>query len=238
MPKSQKRSSRSAGGDHLAAHPAPLLRKIKSDWAGMPAVIAATGPSLTARQAETVAAKASASDLKVVVVNDAYRLFPFADILYACDARWWDVHKGCPDFRGEKWSSHSLKGSGVLDDKRAAADAYGLNLVGGVGDPGFSFDPEKIHYGRNSGFQAVNLALLLGANPLILIGFDMRGGKKNHFFGNHPEGLRQTVSYTNFIESFRWAAKRLPEGIKIFNATPDSALDCFPKVSLNDALAA
>lgn len=126
----------------------------------------------------------------------------------------------------------------MLDDKRAAAQNYGLNLVGAVSNPGFSFGGDQIHYGMNSGFQAVNLALLLGANPLVLIGFDMRVTDKRHFFGDHPPGLRNTSKYVNFINCFRQAAKRLPEAVEILNATPNSALDCFPKVSLDVALAA
>jgi hypothetical protein len=161
---------------------------------------------------------------------------PWADMLYACDEMWWRHHGGCPDFAGEKWSSHGLK---KHNDKVNAAERYGLNLVAGHDEIGFSLDPDVIHYGSNSGFQALNIAILTGGNPIILVGFNMQSvGRQRHFFGNHPAGLRNTADYRNFARHFERAARRLPADIRIWNATPDSALTCFPKVELNDAIAA
>jgi hypothetical protein len=170
-------------------------------------------------------------------VNDAYRLFPDARVLYACDAQWWNAHRGCPDFSGEKWSSHGIAGRVRHNDKLDVARKYGLNLVAGKDGEGFSFDPEVIHYGSNSGFQAINLAILMGATRIVLVGFNLGhvDGKK-HFFGDHPRGLRNTHSYSNFLRAFNRAAKLLPLHIQILNATPNSALTCFPRISLDDAL--
>ena len=153
--------------------------------------------------------------------------------MYACDAAWWRVHEGAPTFRGEKWSTH---GSKSHNDKLELADLYGLNLVQGAdsrNSVGFSTDPAVIHYGSNSGFQAVNLAILFGCRRIVLVGFDMHG---THFFGRHPKGLRNTTNYANFIRAFDLAAKRLPAGVEIVNATPGSALRCFPMVNLDDYL--
>jgi hypothetical protein len=190
--------------------------------------VAASGPSLT----EEVAARLEGCN--VIAVNDAYRLLPFAQMLYACDSAWWSVHNGCPGFKGEKWSSHGAAGRVRHNDKSAAAAKYGLKLVAGQDGVGFSFEPDVIHYGSNSGFQAVNLALLMGARRIILVGFDMHG---THFFGRHPAGLRNTTSHKNFIRAFERAAKLLPPEIEILNATPGSALRCYPMMDLNDALA-
>jgi hypothetical protein len=166
----------------------------------------------------------------ILAVSDAYRLLPFADVLYSCDERWWTVHKGCPDFAGEKWSSH---GGAKKNDKISASQKYGLNLVAGQDKEGFSPDPGIIHYGSNSGFQAVNLALLMGARQIVLVGFDMKG---SHFFGKHPAPLRNTSNYVNFIAAFKRAAKTLPADVEIINATPGSALTCFKRQTLDDAL--
>ncbi len=204
-------------------------------------VVAATGPSLTPEVAQ------ACRGVNVIAVNDAYRLFPRADVLYACDARWWDVHGGCPEFPGEKWSSHGVSGRIRHNDKTEVARKYGLTLVAGRDQAGFSFEPGVIHYGSSSGFQAVNLALLMGARRIVLVGFDMRvvpvedrGVTKQmrHFFGDHPAPLRNAASYRNFIKPFEVAAKTLPKGIQILNATPGSALTCFPMVSLHEAFAA
>jgi uncharacterized phiE125 gp8 family phage protein len=64
----------------------------------------------------------------------------------------------------------------------------------------------------------------------------MHAGNGRHFFGDHPAGLRNSGTYANFIRAFARAAKKLPPHIEILNATPGSALTCFPMVTLHDAL--
>jgi hypothetical protein len=128
---------------------------VRPRWSGV-IVVAATGPSLTEEVADMCRGH------RVIAVNDAYRLMSYADVLYACDAAWWKVHKGCPGFAGEKWSSHD-DGS---NDKLDAAEKYGLRLVSGANDAGFSRDQSVVHYGGgNSGFQAVNLAIHFAHRP-------------------------------------------------------------------------
>ena len=84
---------------------------------------------------------------------------PWADVLYGCEPRWWNVHKDCDGFEGVKWSTHDKASS--ANDKIEIADKYDINIVKGAHGPGFSTDPGLIHYGDNSGFQSVNLAILL-----------------------------------------------------------------------------
>ena len=156
---------------------------------------------------------------------------PWADVLYGCDAKWWNEHNGCPGFQGEKWSSHD-EGT---NKKLAEAEKYGLNLVRGSSDAGFSTDPEVICYGSNSGFQAINLAILMGAKEIVLVGFDMRRvDGVSHFFGEHPPPLRVGMDYERFVPHFHRA--KVPDGVSILNATPGSALECFPMVNLSEAL--
>lgn len=203
------------------------LESINVRWAGR-CIVAGSGPSLTPEVAEACRGE------RVIAINDAYRLMPWADVLYSCDASWWTAHNGCPDFQGEKWTSHSVS---PANDKTKFADKYRLRVVKGVLKPGFSADPEFIHYGRNSGFQAVNLALLWGADPVILVGFDMRlVSEREHFFGNHQAPLRPSGPFSLFIGAFEKAAKETPMGERILNATPGSGLTCFPMVDLADAL--
>ncbi len=197
-------------------------------WSDRACIVAATGPSLDAE----VALKCRRSFCNVIAVNDAYRLMPWADLLYACDSPWWDHHKGAPSFRGERWSSHDSFGN----DKSRAAEKFGLNLVPGKAGDGFCYDKTHIHYGGNSGFQAINLAILLGAVRIVLVGFNMKSiGGRSHFFGDHPGRLHRSTKYERFVSFFVKAARTLPPGIEIINATPNTALNCFPKMRLEDA---
>lgn len=200
--------------------------RVTKKFDGKDVVVAAPGPSLTN---ECVARW---KEYPTFVVNDAWRMIPKAEVLYAADYTWWRVNKGAPDFLGERWS---------CNDKRYYKDQlaknYGIKLISGKHGTRFSTDPELIFYGKNSGFQAVNLAILMGAKKVILIGFDMRVNQgKRHFFGDHKPPLYNTASYDIFIDAFDKASSQMPVGVSIVNATPGSALKCFPFVEeLEDA---
>ena len=63
-----------------------------------------------------------------------------------------------------------------------------------------------------------------------------RPGGKGHFFGDHPAGLTNQEQYERWVPHFDRAAAALTDAV-IINATPDSALQCFPLMRLEDALA-
>jgi hypothetical protein len=214
-----------AGMGAWVVKPEPVASRRR--WEGETVIVAAPGPSLTREVAE------QCRGYRTIVVQDAWRLLPWADALYGCDTKWWEHHAGVPDFAGEKWSTTD----DGTNDKREAAKAYGLQLIAGKTGEGFSTDPRVLHYGSNSGFQAVNLAIVWGAARIILVGFDMRvvGGKR-HFFGDHPKPLNNRADFVSFRRPFERAAKSLPPGVEILNATAGSALTCFPMVSFEDAL--
>lgn len=184
----------------------------------------APGPSLNPE----IAHRVSGSGYRVIVCQDAYRLLPDADILYGCDAKWWNAHNGT-DFAGEKWSSHNDRQ--LSDNKLEVAKRYDLNLVNGKPGQGFSTNPKYIHYGDNSGFQSVNLAILFGSTEIVLVGFDMRITDKSHFFGDHPSTLHQRNEYASLAKMFKPL-----DGVKIVNATPGSAIKCYPMVALNEVI--
>lgn len=211
------------------------LQRISADWP-CPVIVAASGPSLDVKVARTCRFARWLNGWRVLAVNDAWRLMPFADALYACDRNWWTLHKGVPSFEGEKWTTHETDPRGQhVNDKSAIADQYGLRCVRGSDGDGFSTDPGVIHYGSNSGYQAINLALLRGATKVVLVGFDMRvvDGKR-HFFGDHPAPLSNETTYEQFRGFFERAAKFCTT--PIVNATPGSALKGFPLMPLEEAL--
>lgn len=199
-------------------------------WVGETVIVMATGPSF--RRPEAI------GDCKVIAVNDAYKLFPEADILYACDERWWEVNiaqvrETC---KAERWSSHSSRKN--HDDKIRASKLFDLWLVGAQHASSFCLDGSTIHYGGNSGFQAINLALLFGAKRVLMLGFDMMldENKNVHYFGNHPAPLHTNHNFWEWIGIMNEAAARLPSDIEIINCSERTALTCFPRMSLQEAL--
>jgi hypothetical protein len=204
------------------------LRLVHADrrWSGR-CIVAASGPSLTPEVAALCRGE------RVIAVNDAYRLLPWAEVVYACDAQWWEIHRRNV-LSGECWTSHGLS---PKNDKRAIVDRLGLHIIAGEDRPGFSLDASRIHYASNSGFQALNLAILFGADPIVLVGFDMRQvDGKTHFFGEHKAPLRGHAQFGSWCAKFGKAAEMLGGSPRIINATPGSALTCFPMMPLAEAL--
>lgn len=190
----------------------------------MIAVCIASGPSLTPEDVDYCRGKA-----KVYVVNNCYKLAPWADVLYACDGRWWDYHYEDVKqvFKGELWT---------IDFPIAAK--YKLNSIGVDNYKPWSNSPDSIVTGNNSGFQALNLAYAHGAKKIILLGYDMkpRADGIRHWHGNHPRELLQTnpIEYTKWVKNFQKASKLID--IPVINCTRDSALECFPKSDLRSVL--
>ncbi len=61
----------------------------------------------------------------------------------------------------------------------------------------------------------------------------MLEGSKRHWFGDHPQGLNMASNYRNFINNYKTIVPS-DYGIEIWNVTRHTALDCFPKYSLDD----
>lgn len=173
------------------------------------AVCIASGPSLTQSDCDTVRAWRDASpDRIVVVVNNTYKMCPWADALYGMDNEWWrQCGAEAAGFEGEKYSRYG---------------EYGTRKV-------------KEH-GDNSGAGAILLASDLGASHIVLIGYDCQHtGGKTHWHGDHKRPLGNTESMWRWPEYFQNVRDRIP-GAYIVNASRQTALDVFPRADLNDEL--
>ena len=117
-----------------------------------------------------------------------------------------------------------------------SAKKYDLRHWAGESRPGLG--KSKIHFGSNSGYQAINLAYLLGAQRIILLGYDMhRSDDKAHFFGNHPyhkTGGGPTNSLMkDWCDKFKQLAYDLDkEGVEVINATRKTVLTAFKQQEL------
>jgi len=86
-----------------------------------------------------------------------------------------------------------------------------------------------IHTGGNSGFCALQLAILLGANPIYLLGYDMKGeNEKQAWWHNGYPQMQPVGVYKQFKAVFeRFSAFVAERGIQVVNLNPDSELRCF-----------
>lgn len=181
----------------------------------------------------------------VIVVNDNYVRCPWAPILYFCDWKWWRWHEDRPAFKAFAGLKVTLDTRVVERDptikwlRNADSGAYGDD-----GRNGLSLELGSVKTGRNSGYQAMNLAIQLGAKRLVLIGYDMKLGPngEEHWFGQHKDLEGRAVPTTAGCVS-RWPANfatMVPQlealGVEVVNASPETAIDCFPRADLADCL--
>lgn len=143
--------------------------------------------------------------------------------------------RGLPEFRGVKlsWAATGYE------------DVRTVRIARGEGGKGYSDD---LHFwetgligaGGNSGFQALNLALQWGARRIILVGFDMVDEAKVHWYGRNRWPMANNPNHTNFKRWKNAFERSLPTlkniGADVVNASPQSAVQAFRKVSIGQAL--
>jgi len=185
-------------------------------------VIIAGGPSLTREDVEYV----EKQDADILGINDAYRICKRLDYLYACDRRWWNWHwTRVNEIKCRKFALEDME------------HRDGIEQMKNGGISGLSFEWPYLRTGKNSGYQAINLAILLGYKKLILLGYDMQHDNgKVHWFGDHPKPLNNAPlkifkAWMKFYDSMP-----VPEDIEIINCSRETALTCFPRMELKDAL--
>ena len=178
--------------------------------------ICASGGSLTQEDIDYIKGKGT-----VIVINNTFQLAPWANMLYACDAAWWKAYPEAMEFKGRKAS---------VTFKSDRVELWPMNgSLNGLGD-------EVIHTCGNSGHQAINLAYLEGAKEIILLGYDMQVTKGlNHWHGNHKRGLLNKECYKGWIAHMNILAQQIKaKGVKVINASRETALTCFERKKLED----
>lgn len=169
--------------------------------------------------------------VRVIAINDAHRLAPWADVLYSSDQRWYQHYEGVPGFVGEKYGIRPLR----------VPPEWRVTVLENTGIDGVERAPTGLRNGRNSGFAAINLAVHFGAKRVLLLGYDMGvpPGKKSHWFGEHPERIRTSSPYPTFLAAFASMVDPLRRlGVTVINCSRETALETFPRQPLEEALAA
>ncbi|HEX9647066.1 MAG TPA: hypothetical protein VGB88_06180 [Alphaproteobacteria bacterium] len=224
--------------------------RIPAEWRGETAFVLGGGESLTGFDASILRGRG-----RVVAINDAgLILAPWADLLFWSDPRWieWnhaELHlhtgrwKACRHSAGARTPkcppALSMRIARALAEhkvKHLAHDRLGA----------LSRDPGRVA-GACAGAGGVNAAFLAGAARIVLLGFDMRPG---HWHGRHRKASR-VERYPQFAAALARMARSLAAArVETLNARPappasagaglpagtESALDCFPKVRLEDVL--
>lgn len=182
------------------------------DWSGQSVACIASGPSLTPEDCETV----RATGLSTVVTNTTFRLCLWADAVFGYDPQWWIWH---------------------LDEVRKTFGGMRFTNGGNHGRLVHSAQghPRYRDFG-NSGACAIALAVACGATRIVMLGYDCQlTDGRTHHHGPHGNGLRNCDSLSRWPAQFAALARVVTA--EVLNASRVSALTCFRRVSLEEALA-
>lgn len=164
-------------------------------------------------------------DIFVITVNDSGKYAPFADAWFTLDP--WGL--GGPQlpgshFRGELFAAIPDDfGDPCAKSRDHRIDPpKNINYLKRIHGIGLSESPDTIHTG-NSGFGAFNLAYLLGAKHILMLGID---GDRGYFY----DKLKFTRQLKHLPDMFEQALPQIRrDGIKVFNGSPQSKVTCFTR---------
>jgi len=198
---------------------------VEEIWPNSTVFVIGGGPSIASMQLGLLMGQ------YVVGVNSAFHLDIPVAVTFFGDSRWliWEYDSLCQkQYAGILVTCQAkLKNPDDLPIKRLAKSKK---------TQGITEKRYEISWNNSSGGAAINLAYHLGARRIVLIGYDMgiNNGRHN-FHDSYPVGKPERNPYRHFLKSFdriKDDADKL--GVEILNATPNSNLNVFPKVRLED----
>lgn len=195
------------------------------DWSGETCAIVGGGPSVDRDEVEMLKGRC-----RVAVINNSHELAPWADLLYAADAKWW-----------LKYPSREFAGIKITADLNTAKHLgiHRIELLGQTDteEDRVVLDPMgRVTRGGNSAFQLVNLLTQFGVKRQLWIGLDFTG---EHWHGKHPEPLKNPRQHT--LDRWRGVLDAQAPvlagfGVEVINGSPASTLQAYPKMTVSDAL--
>ena len=176
-------------------------------------------------------------DKHVIGINVAYLLGDWIDLVFFGDGGFFLQHQeGLSKFNGLKVSCHP-KANAINWVKYVAKDKDHPK--------GISSNPRMVSWNGNSGAAAISIAVHAGAKRVILLGFDMKlnASQDQHWHDIYGRGKARDqkklmkMPFHRHLRGFPEIvkdAKRM--GVEIINASPDSAITCFRKVTVKELL--
>lgn len=193
-------------------------------WNGRPCFVIGGGPSLRAFDFNRL------NGSLTIGTNRSFEFYS-STVLLAIDARFF------------RWVYQGKYGPGAI----MKLDAYEGIKVGirisqphlpgvreikalGVSGPIVPIE-EGIYHGNNSGYSAVALALALGADPVYVLGIDLRyDGRQTHFHSGHSERTPERMLLIKCLPSFIDLSKTA-EGKRVKIVNPEYPARSFSHLS-------
>lgn len=200
-------------------------------WDDKPVLIVGTGPSLKDFDHSRVEGLGY-----VLAVKQAWRNLPFADAVFGLDIPWMEWERENITDLAQRIPLYLAVPDQRLQGERIPGAIY---LVRSRETNSMSDIASKIESGGNSGHGALNLAWLKQAKTIFLFGYDYDG--VHHTPEHYAARKRPENANSGYLK--RWARNFDPvrrqadsRGIEIFNASPESSVTAFKKVTHEQAL--
>lgn len=214
-------------------HDSPVFGEVQPPfWNDRPVIIVGTGPSLKGFDFEQLRGLGW-----VLACKESMFSLPFADAIFGLDIPWMRARH---DYLAERAKTCEVYLSAPGQRLHLFRNVPGAIYLRRLRSSNmFTMDPGAIECGANSGFGAINLALIKRAKTIFLFGFDYSGGAKiaEHY---NQERYDEREAWGNGVTNYfpRWAQhfdETVPQlkrmRVDIFNASPDSNVTAYERIT-------
>jgi hypothetical protein len=160
-------------------------------------------------------------------MNTSFRLAPWADVLWSYHTR---------DLQQVSGVDPRKFGGRIFSAEPASAP---WPIIAKTGAEGLELEPTGVRHGNNSGYSAINVAVHLGARRIVLLGYDCCAAEDGKVNFARPADYAGRRAYSFELWRKRFATLVVPlraAGVEVLNASRRTALECFPRVVLEEAL--
>lgn len=198
----------------------PPIWSVPREWPGERCFVLCGGESLRAQRALVPQLRG-----RIIAVKHGVLLRPDADVLFFAGERPAEIAPLClAAFRGRYIV---VRGRG-----HAIFPPQAKRVFRPIRHEAWSRDPTMVS-GFDAGTSAINLAIHFGAAEIILLGYDMTGGRWfngeiTHYLPQPPE--RDFQAHMAPLPALAEDAKAL--GVRIVNCSPGSRVTCFERQPL------
>ena len=178
---------------------------------------------------------------RIIGINRAFEVVPWAEVIYFGDFKFFNEYRDKGLLESE--SMLITTNDKVLHHKVINFIDTGMN--------GLDMEEGCLRVGKNSGHAAINLAVQLNAMRIILLGFDMSTEMaevtdiknkttrqitgRTHWHSGYVTSPN-LLTYPTMLKHFPTLVEPLRRlGVEVLNASPNSKLNIFPKIPLEEA---
>lgn len=205
--------------------------RIPEVWPGETVFVVGGGPSVAFQRPHRLKGR------KVIVINSSYETCPFADYLFFGDNRWHVEHKDRPEFKA------FVARANVVTVSHPSGAPYLKKLRRIVPDSpanGLTTTRRGLSSQKTSFQGAINLAAMLGAQRIVLLGLDGRRsfqGVSHHHTPHKWPTKPGDVTWLRQRNQLSFIVQPLKDrGIRVFNTCAYSTFPFWPYAPLESFL--